>query len=254
MKFVPAEDQVTETGAGRVERDGGRVRFVIPPTDAQHYSNAQVADYDMQRFDFRWRPPLRLTVTARASGAAEILRGTAGFGFWNHPFSPDLRRLPRLPRAIWFFFGAPPSQMALAQGVPGYGWKAAQIDTTRRRLLALLPLAPAAALAFRSRWFYDRCYPPLQRAMRIGEHLLDPVLLADWHTYTLEWRRDGARFTVDGVTALETAYAPQGPSGFIAWMDTQWAVVTPQGRIGFGLTPVAQEQSLTLDSIEVTQE
>ena len=88
------------------------------------YVNAQISDYP----PFRWRPPLRLTVTAQASSAA--LRGTAGFGFWNHPFSPVGWSL-RLPQAIWFFFGSPPNNMALAQGVPGYGWKAATISANR---------------------------------------------------------------------------------------------------------------------------
>jgi hypothetical protein len=230
----------------------------IAPNDGRRYSNAQVTDYGFKTgartFNFRWRPPLRMTVRARASASGARLHGTAGFGFWNHPFSPDVQRFPRLPRAIWFFFASAPSNMALAHGVPGYGWKAAQIDATSPRLLPLAPLGPAAALAFRSRRFFDRWFPPLQRAMRIGEHPLDPDLLADWHTYEIEWRLDGARFSLDGATVLETDVAPSGPAGFVAWMDTRWAVVTPQGRLGFGLTPVAVEQALTMESVTITSE
>lgn len=245
---------ITETGAGRVETCAGGARLIIPPVDGAQYSNAQIADYRAAgtgAFHFRWRPPLRLTLSAWASSPGAVLRGTAGFGFWNHPFSPDERRFPRLPRAIWFFFASPPSDMALAQGVPGHGWKAAQIDATRWQLLPLIPFAPVAALAFRSRQFYDRWFPPLQRAMAIGERALDPAMLAERHTYAIEWRRDGARFTVDDGIVLETPNAPRGPAGFIAWLDTQWAVITPQGRIGFGLTPVAREQILTIESIDI---
>lgn len=258
MIVSPPDWEVTEVGAGRVLHQARGVRFVMQPNDGRHYSNAQITDYGFKRaaraFNFRWQPPLRMTITAWASGSGDTLHGTAGFGFWNHPFSPDVRRFPRLPQAIWFFFASPPSNMELAHGVPGRGWKAAQIDAARPRLLPLAPLAPVAALAFRSRRFYDRWFPPLQRAMAIGERALDPAILTERHTYTIEWRRDGARFAVDDRVVLETANAPRGPAGFIAWMDTRWAVVTPQGQLGFGLTPVAQEQSLTLESIEIEQD
>jgi len=255
MSRFPADWEVTEAGAGRVTFEDAGLQLAVHPNDGARYSNAQVTDYGFKTgaraFDFRWRPPLRMTLRARATASGDGPHGTAGFGFWNHPFSPDVQRFPRLPRAIWFFFASPPSNMALAQGVPGCGWKAAQIDATGPRLLPLAPLAPLAALAYRSSRLYGRWFPPLQRAMRIGEHLLDPGLLADWHTYTIEWRLDGARFTVDGSTVLETAAAPRGPMGFIAWMDTRWAVVTPQGRLGFGLTPVAETQALWLDEVEI---
>ena len=238
MTRFPADWEVTEAGTGRVTFEDAGVRMAVHPNDGTRYSNAQVTDYGFK-------------TGARASGPGGALHGTAGFGFWNHPFSPDVQRFPRLPQAVWFFFASPPSNMALARSVPGHGWKAAQIDATGRRLLALAPLAPLAALAYRSRRFYERWFPPLQRAMRIGERLLDPGLLADWRIYSIEWRPDGARFTVDGDTVLETASAPRGPAGFIAWMDTRWAVVTPQGRLGFGLTPVAETQALLMEPVEI---
>jgi hypothetical protein len=248
------EWNISEIGAGRVEAGAEAARCVIPAVEDGRYHNAQISDYRMQgagAFEFRWRPPLRMTVTAWASGPGDTLRGTAGFGFWTHPFSPEMRRLPRLPQAIWFFFASPPSRMELARGVPGRGWKAAQIDAARPALWPLLPLAPLAALAYRSRWLYDRLYPPLQRAMRIGERELDLALLAERHTYTIDWRTDGARFGVDGNTVLETPRAPRGPAGFVAWLDTQWAIVTPRGEVGFGLTAVEGEQALMIESIDI---
>jgi hypothetical protein len=255
MSRFPDDWEITEVGAGRVTFADEGVRMALAPNDGRRYSNAQVTDYGFKvhahTFNFRWRPPLRLTVRARATASGEALRGTAGFGFWNHPFSPDVRRFPRLPQAIWFFFASAPSNMALARGVPGFGWKAAQIDAARPRLLPLAPLAPVAALVYRSRRLYDRWFPPLQRAMHIGETLLDPGLLTDWHTYVIEWRRDGARYTVDGATVLETNAAPRGAAGFVAWMDTRWAVVTPQGHLAFGLTPVAEPQALIMESVAI---
>jgi hypothetical protein len=51
----------------------------------------------------------------------------------------------------------------------------------------------------------------------------------------LEWRERWARFEVDGATVLETDRPPRGPLGFVAWIDNQWARVTPQGHFGWGL-------------------
>ncbi len=242
--------EVAEVGKGTVTRVSGALRMMVG-REQKTYSNAQIADYSSANYHFRWRPPLRMTVTAWASAPAEQLRGTAGFGFWNHPFSPDVRRFPRLPQAIWFFFAAPPSNMALAYGVPGFGWKAATIDATRPSALLLAPLALPAVLLMRSPKVYAKLWRIIQRRLKIGEYLLDGALLAERHTYTLDWRPDGAAFAVDGATVFETPYAPRGAAGFVTWIDNQYAVVTPQGKLGFGIVPVEREQSLFLERILV---
>ena len=240
--------EVAEVGKGRVKAAPGALWMTTLP-EQQVYSNAQIADYSYSNYGFRWSPPVRMTVTAWSDCPAEALRGTAGFGFWNHPFSPDVRRLPRLPQAIWFFFSAPPSNMALAQGVPGFGWKAATIDATRRRAKALAPLALPAMLLMRRPSLYARLWPPIQRVLKIEEHLLDLNLLSTRHTYTLDWRVDGATFAVDGATVFETDCAPRGKAGFVTWLDNQYAVVTPQGELKFGIMPVERVQSLILESV-----
>jgi hypothetical protein len=242
---------VAEVGTGTVTRqpEPGVLRMTVGA--GRIYSNAQIADYCSQDYRFRWRPPLRMTVTAWASAPAGELRGTAGFGFWNHPFSPDVRRFPRLPQAIWFFFAAPPSNMALAYGVPGFGWKAATIDATRPGALALAPLALPAVLLMRRPSLYATLWRRIQRRLNIGEHLLDGALLAEWHTYRIDWRRDGAAFAIDGATVYETPYAPRGAAGFVTWIDNQYAIVTPQGKLGFGIVPVEREQSLFVEHIVV---
>jgi hypothetical protein len=194
---------------------------------------------------------VRLTVTAWASGDPVALRGTAGFGFWNHPFSPDVRRMPRLPQAIWFFFASPPSNMALASGVPGFGWKAATLDATRLSARALIPVALPAVLLMQRPALYARLWPGIQRALKIDEHLLDLALLAERHTYSLDWQPNDARFAVDGVTVLATDHSPRGAAGFVAWLDNQFAVVTPQGDLRFGIVPVEQEQSLVLERVTI---
>jgi hypothetical protein len=79
-----------------------------------------------------------------------------------------------------------------------------------------------------------RLWPRVQRAIHVAEAALSTPL-GEWHDYALEWRADGARFLVDGQLVLETDRSPRGPLGFVAWIDNQWAVATPDGRLRFGL-------------------
>jgi hypothetical protein len=240
---------VHEIGAGTVTQTAAAITLAIEPGES--YSNAQITDYSYVDFQFKWKPPVRLTLTAQASAPAEGLRGTAGFGFWNHPFSPDARRLPRLPQAIWFFFGSPPNDMPLAMNVPGNGWKAATLDAGRAPALLLAPFALPSIFLLRIPALYRRLYPPIQRRLAIHEAALDGDLLADEHAYSIDWRTDGATFAVDGQIVLETATAPRGAAGFIAWIDNQYAIVTPQGRFGWGLIQPERGQWLTLRNIVI---
>lgn len=238
-------------GCGAFHCADGALRCVIDGATEQQYGDAQLTDYaGRARRDYPWRPPLRLTVRAWASHSQAALKGTAGFGLWNQPFVASVRALPRLPRAAWFFFGSPPNNMALAQGVPGWGWKAAVLDASRTPFLLLAPFAPLGFALMRVPAFYRRLWPVAQRALGVSEALL-PVDLDEPHTYELEWRRASVRFLVDGQMALVTASAPRGPLGFIAWMDNQYAVVTPQGRFAFGCLTPPGAQWLALDQIEI---
>lgn len=234
-----------QIGAGEVLHTPGEVRLHLPPA-AAGYHDAQISDY-AGRSDFRWRPPLRLRVRARFSG---FHAGTAGFGFWNHPFVPGERGF-RLPRAVWFFASAPPNEMRLALDVPGAGWKAATFDALRLPFFLLLPAALPGLLLMRLPALYRRLWPLGQRALGVSEALLDPTLLADWHEYTLDWLPDAVHFAVDGQPVHQAQVAMRGSLGFIAWLDNQYAVVTPQGRFGFGLSPVEHEQSLALSSLRI---
>lgn len=246
--------RVTEIGQGRVTQTPEFISLVLPPCSASAYSDAQITDYNAQR-EFHWKPPLRLTVRARAEPGGDNnprdLRGTAGFGFWNHPFVPGERGF-RLPQAAWFFFSSPPSNMQLAKGVPGPGWKAATIDASRWSFLALAPTAPLGFLLMRVPALYRRLWPLGQRAIGVSEHLLDTRLLAETHTYILDWQPDGVTFVVDDRLVHHSPHAPGGPLGFVAWIDNQYAVVTPQGHFGFGLLDVPHQQSLILETVILT--
>lgn len=239
-----------ELGAGHIEQGADGIRMVVEPTAAGKYSDAQLYDYaGLRRRDYPCRPPLRMTVRAWTSHSASQLKGTAGFGFWNQPVMPG-QMLPRLPRNVWFFFGSPPSNMAFARGVPGYGWKAATLDASRPPFLLLAPFAPLGFLLMRHPALYRALWPIGQRAIGAAEALLD-VDLREPHSYRLDWLPRSASFYVDERLILETPFAPRGSLGFVTWLDNQYAVVTPQGQIGMGLIAVAERQWLALDSLEI---
>ena len=242
--------RVTELGDGIALRSGDEIRLTLPPADASTYHDAQISDYDAKALAFKNAPPLRLSVQARAD-CQDSLQGTAGFGFWNHAFVPGKRGF-RIPQALWFFFGSANNDMSLAKGVPGSGWKAATFNARNWRFFAMLPAAPLGLLLMRSRLLYDAFWPLGQAAIGVSEAALDRSLLDEYHSYTIEWRPDVATFAVDGDVVLRTERVPPTPLGFIAWIDNQYAIVTPQGKFGWGLLDVPRAQSLHLRDLQLT--
>ena len=238
-------------GSGTLEFTSSTWRLVMVDTSAQQYTDIQLDDYEgLPRHEFLWRPPLAMTVRARFSHPADQLQGTAGFGFWNDPFLMTGWRRPTLPRAVWFFFASPPSQMILDLDVPGQGWKAATIDAGRWPFLLLLPTAPLAVPLTNIRSLRRLLWPIAQRSMKVREALVDVDVTA-WHIYEIAWLKDRSQFRVDGQVVLDGAPSPRGPLGFVLWMDNQYAVVTPWGRLGYGLLAASGPQWLEVGEIAI---
>jgi hypothetical protein len=238
-------------GAGALESTSSSLRFVTADTTSRRYSDAQIDDYQgLPRRRFPWRPPLRLTVRTRFSHPAGQLRGTAGFGFWNDPFMMTGARFPTLPRAVWFFHGSPPSNMKLDLRTPGHGWKAATIDTLRPAALLLAPLAPLAVLLMNLRPLYRALWPPIQRALNVREATVEAEMTG-WHTYTIEWGTEWICFSADGETVLEDTPSPQGALGFVMWLDNQYMVVKPWGRLRWGLLEIPDRQWMEVDRLAI---
>ncbi|MCP4541761.1 MAG: hypothetical protein GY832_31915 [Chloroflexi bacterium] len=241
-------------GNGALEPGGHTLRFITTDAASHKYSDAQIDDYEgLPRRRFLWRPPLRLTLRARFSHPAEKLIGTAGFGFWNDPLLMTGTRMPALPRAIWFFYGSPPSNMKLDLHTPGHGWKAATIDALRPAALLLAPVAPLAVLLMNVRSLYRALWPPIQRTLNVQEATVE-VDMTEWHTYVVEWRVKRARFSVDGEWVIKDAPSPRGPLGFVMWLDNQYMIVTPWGRFGWGLLDAPGRQWMEVEQLEIEPE
>lgn len=253
---LPHNLQPYEIGGGRVEADdAGRIRLTLPPI-GRGYADAQIDDTQSRaRTEFRWMPPLRLEVRARLSHPDPP--GTFGFGFWNDPFSFSLgqggaaRRLPASPRACWFFYASPPSELSLTADAAPHGWKAMALDSPALPPLLLAPLA-AGAIALAQIPFLRR---PVMRAtlksVRAHERGL-AIAPDEWHSYRLDWSDDAAAFWVEGELALKAPDPPPGPLGFVAWIDNQYAVASPQGGFRFGVLPSEREAWMELEGLSIT--
>ncbi len=256
--IVPRWTQ-TCIGSATLSTSASVLRLGISSVQEGHYADAQIDDYGaLKRAAFPWKPPLRMEVRARSSlpaatatdtdKSAYILRGTAGFGFWNYPFSVRGDIL-MLPEAVWFFYASPPSNMALVPNVPGWGWKAQIVHSMRPgALMATLPTALTTGWSIltghtqpAARW--------LQRLSGANETLLSVDMTA-WHTYALEWYATEAIFLVNGNRVMHALHPPTRPLGFVAWLDNQYAVATPRGILRFG-TVASNSQWLELDSIRI---
>ncbi len=238
-------------GEGALEPTGHTLRLVNTDTSSRRYTDAQLDDYQgLPRCRFRWRPPLTMTVRARFSHPTGQLSGTAGFGFWNDPFMMTGARWPALPRALWFFYASPPSNMKLDLHAPGWGWKAATIDAGRWPFFLLAPIAPLAVPLMNIGPLYRALWPLGQRAIGVSEAVVAAEMTA-WHTYTIEWGTTRAHFAVDGQTVLDCDTPPRGPLGFVMWLDNQYAVVTPWGRFGYGLLDAPGRQWMEVDAVNI---
>jgi len=239
-------------GTGALEHSASTLRFTITSPCSTSYSNAQLDDYrGLSRRRFPWRPPLKLSVRARFSSSEPTLQGTAGFGFWNDPFLMTQPRLPALPRAIWFFYASPPSNMKLDWQVAGYGWKAAAVDASRPPVLLWLPLAPILVPLMNLTTVYHRLWPPIQRMLRISEARLR-LDMTQWHTYILDWGVEQSTFSLHKdenprQELILKAPSPRGPLGFVMWMDNQYLIVTPWGKLRWGLTESPGPQWMEID-------
>jgi hypothetical protein len=232
----------------------GHWRLSVPAGPAGRYRWAQLDDYlRLPRSRFLWRPPVRLTLRARASHPG--VPGTWGFGFWNDPFNASLglggtaRRLPALPNTAWFFQASPPNYLSLRDELPAQGFLTATFAS---------PAIPAPLLALATPALPLLAWPPTAGMLRrLARRLVreDAARLAldaaAWHTYQLDWGASRVRFWVDGAARFEAAVAPRAPLGLVLWIDNQYAAFPPSGRLRIGTLANPEPAWLELAGVSV---
>ena len=240
-----------EINGGFVEHKSTNNYLLSLPATSNGYADTQIDDYGLDEHSkqspgFLWKPGTRMALKARFSHNADSLIGTAGFGFWNAPFGDPTVQRPALPQATWFFFGSPPTDLPLALNKPGRGWFAATLDAGTASALMMIPIAPMVLLLNQFKGIRQRIWPKIQRRLGMSYAQID-VDITQWHTYRLEWRRDGCAFYVDDVCVLETEQSPRGPLGFVCWLDNQFMVAKANGRFASGTLITQQTQWLEVE-------
>lgn len=248
-------------GGGKIQLTNSILRLWFSGASKDRYTDTQIDDYTtMSRAEHYWKPPVRMTVKARFSHKASdaksnentvgILKGTAGFGFWNRPFTMQGTWFT-LPESIWFFYSAPPSNMALVPGIPGWGWKAQVVHTRNLRTISYsVPLA-FAILYGRLTKNTDLAARLMQKFTGTSEVVINKDMTS-WHEYRLEWRKNESIFWIDDELTLRVPFSPTQSLGFVAWLDNEYAVATPKGEIYFGKTNTG-EQWLDIDFVKIEE-
>ncbi|MBP8054940.1 MAG: hypothetical protein KA314_03825 [Chloroflexi bacterium] len=218
------------------------------------YADAQLDDYSgRKRRVYPHTPGITLSLSACFSHPAGMLRGTAGFGFWNAPFGDPTVPWPALPQAAWFFYASAPSDLPLNPAGPGQGWFAATLDATTWTAWAMAPLALPVILLNQVPAISAFLWPWVQKKLKIDYQQLT-MPMTDWHHYQLEWGEAGCRFGVDEEIILQTNYSPQGPLGFVCWLDNQYMVVTARGRARWGTLSTSEPQWLALRHLQIRRQ
>ena len=223
-------------------------RLTIPASTQHGYRLAQVDEYiRLPRHNFPARPPLTLSLCARAS--SESIPGTWGFGLWNDPFGLSLGfggnpfRLPVLPNTIWFFHASEKNYLSFRNDKPAQGFLAQTFSSP----------------SFHPMQFLTGLMLPFSmiKARRYLSHIVeeDAVSISadvtQWHNYRIEWSLNRSAFWVDETLALETSVSPRPLLGLVIWIDNQYAAFTPQGKIKWGLEENLNEAWLEVEKIEI---
>jgi hypothetical protein len=237
-------------GHAWVQEEKGLIRFVVgpvPENGTSFTSDAELSDYRLyERGTWPWRPPLRMTVRARSSDPTGALIGTMGFGFWNFTFTTT-DQVASSPQAVWFFYASPQSYMTL-QGNPdlGHGWRAQVLNGPPEDEL-MMKIANWT-------WTKLHCLRPLMYAlakheMGEGEALIQASMV-DWHTYRFDWLKDRVDFYVDDEPIYTVPTSPQGPLGFVAWLDNTMMNMS-EGRFSFSHLASPKSQSIEMSEVSI---
>lgn len=246
---MEAQYRKLEINGGTIE-PGWPKRLKLSP-GSPGYADAQIDDYGgSRRRDYAWQPGTTMRLRARFSHPEGTLLGTAGFGFWNAPFGDPTVPWPALPQAIWYFYGSKPTDLPLPLEGSGRGWFVSTIDAKSVGALAIAPISPVVLLLNNNPSIRKNIWPAVRRVLRISYHQLS-LNMTDWHSYRLDWKPGKCHFWVDDQRIYLSEFSPSGPLGFVCWLDNQFLVATPTGRIRWGTIQLPHDQWLEIDSLKI---
>jgi hypothetical protein len=140
--------------------------------------------------------------------------------------------------------------MALAEGVPGHGWKASVIRSAAIPSLLLLPGAAVGAALAQIPILRGSTMRLARRFVRAQEKILDADL-DSWHEYRMEWKAEGVNFLVDGELVHAASLSPRSPLGLVIWIDNQYLIASPKGGFRFGTLKTEAEQRLEVEDLAI---
>jgi hypothetical protein len=257
MNYSPPALNISKSPSARVTQLEDRTwHLEIPAQPRRGYRLAQLDDHgSLRRQNFRWNPPLTLSVQARTS--AQDLPGTWGFGLWNDPFSFMLAynkvvpRIPTLPQAAWFFHASPQNYLSFLDDQPANGFLAATFSSTIIPTALLVLSSPLLAFALIpvAAQFVRRLFRRVVHQDACQIHTTE----TEWHTYSLHWEHDRIRFHLDGLQLFETKISPRPPMSLVIWVDNQYAALPPAGRVKFGTLPNPEPAWLEIMEISMQE-
>jgi hypothetical protein len=229
-------------GGGTINITESSLLLILPDMSGTGYVDAEINDYG-KKMPLLWSPPLCMKLRARTSHPfvrnntpkdSITLLGTAGFGFWNAPFLLAKRIGSRLPESVWFFYASPPSRLCLVPDSPGWGWKAQVVHAHRPGFFASL-FPTLATVAWARMSGHDKSAGKWVQKLSGAQEAILEADLTVWNEYSLEWTKEVATFSVNNKQICCMVNPPQGPLGFVAWIDNQFAVATPRGEFRSGV-------------------
>jgi hypothetical protein len=232
-------------GSAWVEESFG-LKLSLRNAPSGRLSVAQIDDYiDRPRSDYLWLPPLIFKLKARVSHASGDLMGTAGFGFWNNMAPMWGNGMEVNPNWIWFYYASPQSTISLTRGLPN-GWKVSAVNGGRGGERSMATANTFMRIPLLGRLFSGVRMPAREKA-------LDNWDFTQWHEFEIHWLPEAIHFRIDGDEVLAARVKVDIPLAFIAWIDNNFASVKPNGEFEVGNLAIEQEQSLMIQTLEISQ-